>query len=71
MNLEKDLLIVEAERIFKNIPKAHIELIVDDYLNRSEYYTELSNGNIEISETKIRDTEANIKNQSFISIDNE
>ena len=71
MNVKKELLIVEAERIFKNIPKAHIELIVDDYLNRTEFYNDLANGNIEISEPKIRDTEANIKNQSFISIDNE
>jgi len=71
MNLKKDILIVEAERIFNNIPKAHIEIIVDDYLNRTEYYNELANGNIEFLEPKIRDTEANIKNQSFISIDNE
>jgi len=71
MNVKKELLIVEAERIFKNIPKAHIELIVDDYLTRTEYYDDLANGNIEILEPKIRDTEANIKNQSFISIDNE
>ena len=71
MNLEKELLIVEAERIFKNIPKAHIELIVDDYLCNTKYYNDLANGNIEILEPKIRDTEANIKNQSFISIDNE
>jgi len=71
MKLEKEMLIVEAERIFKNIPKGHIELIVDDYLTRTDYYNDLTNGNIEILEAKIRDTEANIKNQSFISIDNE
>ena len=71
MNVKKELLIVEAERIFKNIPKAHIELIVDDYSNRTEYYDDLANGNIEILEPKIRDTKANIKNQSLISIDNE
>ena len=39
--------------------------------NRTEYYNNLANGNIEISDPKMRDTEANIKNQSFIIIDNE
>ena len=59
--MDRDELIRLAKLQYPDIKETHVELLVDDYIKRPEFYDDLCNGNIEEPKPLDRDTQDSIK----------
>ena len=64
--LDREELIRLAKLQYPDLKEAHMELLVDDYIKRPEYYDDLYNGNIDEPKALCRDTVDSIQQQSSI-----
>ena len=67
--MDREELIRLAKLQYPDIKEAHVELLVDDYIKRPEFYDDLHNGNIEEPIPLDRDTIDSIKDNCYINID--
>ena len=65
-------LLRRAKMEFPDLSVSLLEPVIRDYMAHPNYYDEIYNGNIEINEAKIRDTQDDdINNIGYINIENE
>ena len=64
--MDRKELIRLAKLQYPDINEAHMELLVDDYIKRPDYYDDLCNGNIEEPKPLDRDTVDSIGNNVHI-----
>ena len=67
--MDREELIRLAKLQYPDLKQAHIELLVDDYMKRPEYYDDLYSGSIEEPKAFNRDTADSIKDNCYINID--
>ena len=67
--MEREQLIKNAQILYPDLSTFYIELIVDDYIKRPEFYDEMYNGNIELPLPLKRDTKEDIEmNKNYINV---
>ncbi len=64
--MDREELIRLAKLQYPDLKQAHIELLVDDYMKRPEYYDDLYSGKIEEPKAFNRDTADSIGNNVHI-----
>jgi len=67
--MEREQLIKNAQILYPDLSTFYIELIVDDYIKRPEFYDEMYHGNIELPLPLKRDTKEDIEmNKNYINV---
>ena len=67
--MEREQLIKNAQILYPDLSTFYIELIVDDYIKRPEFYDEMYNGNVELPLPLKRDTKEDIEmNKNYINV---
>ena len=67
-----EILLQKTKMQFPELSVSLLEPIIRDYMAHPDYYDEIYNGNIEIGEAKMRDTQDDdINNIGYINIENE
>ena len=69
--MQREQLIKNAQILYPDLCTFYIELIVDDYIKRPQFYDDMYNGNIDVPLPLQRDSKDDIEmNKNYIDIIN-